>query len=229
MNFFKKILLLSLYFTGLSVVVVILDPSMSNSGVFLFVALLGIALFKLMQGFKIIFISEFKTLDESTKRERFNDKTGELYTEILDDHLSNGETTVKTFYPFKASRMIKLSTLFTLLSYSSVIYFLIENQSIFILWFVLIILYFVSIAPITILGNFYQHQEWGDDVKKRTGSRGGTKDKRYKSGYRVKPTYYTYYTREVLYKGPDYLKLWEKSFSNSWLWIFCSTLVIPFI
>ena len=80
--------------------------------------------------------------------------------------------------------MIKLSTLFTLLSYSSVIYFLIENQSIFILWFVLIILYFVSIAPITILGNFYQHQEWGDDVKKRTGSIGGTKDKRYKSGYK---------------------------------------------
>ena len=76
MNFLKKILLFSLYLMGLSVVVVILDPSMSNSGVFLFVALLGIALFRLMQGFKIIFISEFKTLDESPQRERFNDQTG---------------------------------------------------------------------------------------------------------------------------------------------------------
>ena len=211
---------------------IVLDPSMSNAGVFLFVALFGIALFKLIQGFKIILISEFKTLDKSPHRERHNEETGELYTEILDDDVANQANGIKTFYPFKASRVIKLSSLFTILSYSYVIYFIIENQSIFsifILWFVLVILYFVSIAPFTMLGNFYQHREWGDDVEQREGSRGGVKDKRYKGGYREKPTYYTYYYREVTYLGPDYLKLWEKSFNLSWIWIFCSTLVIPFI
>ena len=226
MKLLKKYVLISLYVTGLFGVAIVLDPSLSNIGVFLFVALLGISLFTLIQGFKIIFISEFKTLDKSPHRESHNASTGELYTEILEG------AGIKTFYPFKASRVIKLSSLFTILSYSYVIYFIIENQSIFsifILWFALVILYFVSIAPFTMLGNFYQHREWGDDVEQRQGSRGGVKDKRYKGGYREKPTYYTYYHREVTYLGPDYLKLWEKSFNLSWILIFCSTLVIPFI
>ena len=196
--------------------------------IFLFFAVSSIALFKLMQGFKIVFVSEFKTLDESPDREKYSSKTGERYTLKLD----NLETGIKNFYPFKASRAIKLSTLFTLLSYSVVIYSLIENQSIFsifILWFVLVILYFVSIAPFAMLGNFYQYQEYSDDVEKRERSKGGKKDKRYKGGYKEKPTYSTYFYRKVLYRSPDYLKLWEKNFNLSWIWIFCSTLVIPFI
>lgn len=198
---------------------------MGNTGVFLFVAVSGIALFKLMQGFKIVFISEFKTLDESPDRKKYSSRTGERYSLKL-DNLGKG---IKTFYPFKASRAIKLSTLFTLLSYSAVIYSIIENQSIFILWFVLAILYFVSIAPFTTLGNFYQYQEYSDDVEEKVRSEGGKKDKRYKGGYKVKPTYSTYFYRKVLYRSPDYLKLWEKKFNLSWIWIFCSTLVIPFI
>ena len=122
MNFLKKILLFSLYLMGLYVVVVILDPSMSNSGLFI-CSTLGIALFRLIQGLNNIVLN--LRLWMSLLRERFNDQTGELYTEILDDHVSNGEK-LKTFYPFKASRMIKLSTLFTLLSFSSVIFFLLK-------------------------------------------------------------------------------------------------------
>lgn len=213
---------------GLYGVAIVLDPSMSNTGVFLFVALFGIALFKLIQGFKIVFASEFKTLDESPDREKYSSRTGERYTLKLD----NLEMGIKNFYPFKASRAIKFSSLLSLLSYLYVIYYIIENQSIFsifILWFVLVILYFVSIAPFTILGNFYQYEEYSDDVEERVRSEGGKKDKRYKGGYKEKPTYSTYFYREVLYRSPDYLKLWEKNFNLSWIWIFCSTLVIPFI
>ncbi len=234
MKLLKNYVLISFYVTGLCGVAIVLDPSMSNKGVFLFVALFGIALFKLIQGFKIIFISEFKTLDQSPNREIHNERTKHLRTIKLDDEVRNQANGIKTFYPFKASRVIKLSSLLTLLSYLYVIYFIIENQSnfsifsIFILWAVLGILHLVSSAPFTTLGNFYQHREWGD-LDKRTGYRHGKKDERYKDGYSIKPGNYTYKHREATYIGPDYLKLWEKSFNLSWIWIFCSTLVIPFI
>jgi hypothetical protein len=194
---------------------------------FIFISL--VAAFQLLQGFRILFIQEFKRLDASPDREAFDGESPAIDHIKLDDPDANKKRGNKTFYPFKASRAFKFSVLSALSSYLLVIYFLLENKSIFILWIAFFIAYIISLSLITLLGDFYTHIVWSEEVKQRQRSTGGIKDKRYKGGFKERPTYTGYYHRDRLYTGPNYVELFNKKINQSWIWIFLSSLLVPFM